>query len=67
LSEKIISDFCWSKIQTEMCDVAKKNNIFFPRMNLRGCRSVGIIVDMLEDNIKMELEEIAYARFCKMK
>jgi len=32
-------------------------------MNLIGCRSVGIIVVMTEDNIKMEIEVIAYAIF----
>jgi hypothetical protein len=31
-------------------------------MNLRGCGSVGILVIMQENNIKMKLEEIAYAR-----
>jgi hypothetical protein len=30
-------------------------------MYLTVCRSIGILVDMQEDNIKMELEDIAYA------
>jgi len=30
-------------------------------MYLGGCRSIEILVDMREDNIKMELEEISYA------
>jgi hypothetical protein len=29
--------------------------------HLRGCRTVGVLVDMREDIIKMELEEIAPA------
>jgi len=33
----------------------------FPFMNLTGCGSVGILVVMQEYNIKMKLEEIAYA------
>jgi len=30
-------------------------------MYLRGCRAVGILVDMREDNIKMDNKEIAHA------
>jgi hypothetical protein len=30
-------------------------------MYLRGYRSIEILVDMREDNIKIELEEISYA------
>jgi hypothetical protein len=30
-------------------------------MYLRGCRTVGVLVDMRDDNIKMELEKIAHA------
>jgi len=37
--------------------------MIFPFMNLRVCRLVGIIVVMTEDNIKMEIEEIAYETF----
>ena len=32
-------------------------------MYLRGCRPIGIRVDMQEGNIKKELEKIAYATF----
>jgi hypothetical protein len=43
-----------------MCVLELKKNVL-PRLYLRGCRAVGLIVYMREDIIKMEFEDVACA------